>query len=236
MSTLVPTLGTWEPPATAPVPTGPVPTITSSASPISWLPAFEPRRSRLLSWPVRIAQLADRLATRSSHAPAADRAPGRGWTQATLTGLDCCCRLAPRHRTSLRAERAVVHIRQVIDRRRDVHRRFRVLRQAMPRNAAALPEATRRLHLNPAHCWIRGDLPLPATTDRLPTGSVLFFLDENLLRGLHLQLEGQVLINELADYQPCTIDQWARLSPLVDAPQLRELARYLATVGLVAWE
>jgi hypothetical protein len=45
-----------------------------------------------------------------------------------------------------------------------------------------------------------------------------------------------VLINELADYQPCTVDQWARLSPLVDAAQLQGLVRYLETVGLVAWE
>ena len=43
------------------------------------------------------------------------------------------------------------------------------------------------------------------------------------------------LINELADYQPCTIAQWARLSTLVDVPQLTVLVRHLADMGLVAY-
>ncbi len=49
-----------------------------------------------------------------------------------------------------------------------------------------------------------------------------------------MRLEGQVLVNELADYQPCTIAQWARLSALVDAPQLAALVRHLVGIGLVA--
>ncbi len=50
-----------------------------------------------------------------------------------------------------------------------------------------------------------------------------------------MRLEGQVLINELADYEPCTVAQWARLSALVDAQQLTELVRHLVEIGLVAY-
>jgi hypothetical protein len=206
------------------------------APPIAWLPSFEPRRSRLMSWPVRLAELADRLAARTLPAPHQDRVRDRGLAHATLTGLDCCCRLVPSHQASLWAERALVRIRRITDQRADSHRRFQVMRQVARQAATSdQEEITGRLHLNPAHCWARCDISPPSGPGTTNPGTVLFFLDDDQLRGLQMQLEGQVLINELADYQPCTVDQWARLSPLVDANQLQDLVRYLETIGLVAW-
>lgn len=205
--------------------------------PIAWLPTFEPRRSWLMSWPVRLAELADRLAARTLPAPHQDRVRDRGLAHATLTGLDCCCRLVPGRQASLWAERALVRIRRILEQRQDAYQRFLVLRQTARQTATSdQEEITGRLHLNPAHCWLRCEFPPSSGPDQLPPGTVLFFLDEDQLRGLRMQLEGQVLINELADYQPCTVDQWARLSPLVDATQLQALVRYLHSIGLVAWE
>ena len=88
--------------------------------------------------------------------------------------------------------------------------------------------------MNPANCWIRWDVETGLVEDETFSGSALFFLDGNELRGIRMHLEGQVLVNELADYQPCTIAQWARLSALVDVPQLVALVRHLVGIGLVA--
>jgi len=88
--------------------------------------------------------------------------------------------------------------------------------------------------LNPANCWIRWSTESDVAANSRLSGSALFFLDGSDLRGIRMGLEGQVLINELADYEPCTVAQWARLSALVDAPQLTQLARHLIDIGLVA--
>ena len=48
---------------------------------------------------------------------------------------------------------------------------------------------------------------------------MLFFLADGEVHGLRMNLEGQVLINELADYQPCTVLQWrdSRLWPILSS-------------------
>ncbi len=128
------------------------------APPIAWLPSFEPRRSRLLSWPVRLAEIADRLAARTLPAPRQARVRDRGLAYATLSGLDACCRLAPGRQASLWAERALVRIRRIIEQHSDACRRFQRIRQAARREPALdRAETIGRLYLNPAHCWMRCD-------------------------------------------------------------------------------
>ena len=95
-------------------------------------------------------------------------------------------------------------------------------------------DGTSELHLNPANCWIRWATESGSAEEAAFSGSAMFFLDGSALRGIRMRLEGQVLINELADYEPCTVAQWARLSALVDAQQLTQLARHLVDIGLVA--
>ena len=90
-----------------------------------------------------------------------------------------------------------------------------------------------QVYLNPACCWIRINEEPHSDRSSL-SSSVLFFLVNDEIRGLRMNLEGQVLVNELADYQPCTIRQWAQLSSLADANQLSSLVRHLAEIGLVA--
>ena len=73
-------------------------------------------------------------------------------------------------------------------------------------------DGTSQLYLNPANCWIRWATESGSVEEETCSGSALFFLDGHDLRGIRMRLEGQVVINELADYEPCTVAQSARLS------------------------
>lgn len=63
----------------------------------------------------------------------------------------------------------------------------------------------------------------------------IFFRVGKAIRGLQMNLECQALINELADYQPCTAMKWTRLSSLADIHQLTTLAAHWRAMGLIAW-
>lgn len=230
MSSFVTALEAWVPQSDSPVSTDP-----PELPPFAALPAFAPRQSRLVSWPVRVAQVAERVVARALATRQTPAGTGRGLAEITLAGLDHVCRLIPYHQEVVVAERARLRIRQAIGQREERYRRFLELKRAMAdRHLSLGMDGTSQLHLNPANCWIRW------TTDDGPaeaesfSGSALFFLVGNDLRGIRMRLEGQVLINELADYEPCTVAQWAALSALVDHRQLSELVRHLVGVGLVA--
>jgi hypothetical protein len=230
MSTSIPVVENWDQPIEGGLADG-----QTRLPAFATLPAFQPRRSLLVSWPVRVAQVADRVVARALPASLGAAPGGRGLTEITLAGLDRWCRLIPNHPEIVLAERARLRIQQVIEERADRCRRFQELRRAMEDTRSPLDgDGTCQLHLNPANCWIRWDVEAGSTEDEAFSGSALFFLDGNELRGIRMHLEGQVLVNELADYQPCTIAQWARLSALVDVPQLVALVRHLVGIGLVA--
>ena len=97
-------------------------------------------------------------------------------------------------------------------------------------------ESGSSLHLNPACHWMRFKGDAGARQDHDVPTSVLFFLINERIRGIRMSLEEQVLLNELADYQPCTVCQWARISSLADRRQLGALALQLYDIGLVAWD
>ncbi len=230
MSSFVPALEAWVPQHSGASPAD-QPALPSFAA----LPAFEPRQSVLVSWPVRVAQAADRVVARALPARRPPSPGSGGLAEIALAGLDRCCWLIPYHQEVVVAARARLRIEQAIARRADRYRRFLELKRAMAdRPLSAGADGTGQLHLNPANCWIRWSTEPDAAASSRLSGSALFFLDGSDLRGIRMRLEGQVLINELADYEPCTVAQWARLSALVDAPQLMQLARHLIDIGLVA--
>jgi hypothetical protein len=231
MSSFVPALEAWVPQLDSAEPTDrPV------LPPFAALPAFEPRQSLFVSWPMRVAQAAERVVARALPTRQVAGPGGRGLAEITLAGLDRCCRLIPYHQEVVVAERARLRIRQAIEQRAERYRRFLELKCAMANRPLSLgDDGTSQLHLNPANCWIRAATDSGPAADAALSGSALFFLDENDLRGIRMRLEGQVLINELADYEPCTVAQWARLSALVDAAQLTQLAQHLIRIGLVAY-
>ncbi len=197
------------------------------------------QRSSLISWTLHFAQAADRLVGRVLPSP---RPPGDtqdgwsdGWAQRAFHGLNRYFRFTAEQQESLAAERARARIEPLLAQRRVRWERFEQSRQTMQSFGRLLDETSpAQVHLNPACCWIRmqGE-PLGGDRSDL-SSSVLFFLVNNEIRGLRMNLEGQVLINELADYQPCTISQWAQLSSMADAGQLCSLVRHLAEIGLVA--
>ena len=193
--------------------------------------AFEPRRSSLVSWTVRIAQVADRILAHAFPASGVATERADGFVEKTLNGLDRCCRLIPTHQGVVAAERARLQIQQVLQMRRARFQRF----QQMRRSQKSFHEPSSYLYLNPVCRWIRISEEAVSQQQECLSGSVLFFLADGDVHGLRMNLEGQVLINELADYQPCTILDWAQLSSLADLQQLERLVRELADIGLVAW-
>ncbi len=231
MSSCVPALGAWTPQADEGVVTDP-----RAAPPSASFPAFAPRQSRLISWPVRVARVAERVVARALPASQAPALSVGSLAEITLAGLDHVCRLSPSRQEVLAAERARLRIEQVIARRQERYRRFRELKRGMVGRPLSLAlDGTSQLYLNPANAWVRWSADNGGAEAEPFAGSVLFFLDGDDLRGIRMRLEGQVLINELADYEPCTVAQWAELSALVGHAQLVGLVHHLVRIGLVAY-
>ncbi len=93
-----------------------------------------------------------------------------------------------------------------------------------------------RVHLNPLRAWCR-----PAATgrgpsaSRVPAAAVLLFRVDDGYVTRSFDLESQALLNELADYQPCTLDQWANHSALASPDELVAFCDELARAGLVCF-
>ena len=68
-----------------------------------------------------------------------------------------------------------------------------------------------------------------------PPATVLLFAVGDRFAARVFELEGQTLINELADYQPCTLEQWSKLSALADLDQLVSLCKTLSESGLICF-
>lgn len=195
----------------------------------------EPKRSAVVSGAVRMAGLAEKLVTRVF--PVAGAVHGRAGrlVERTLDGLEQCFCFLPTHRRGILAERARLQIERVLEVRWKRYQHFLHLCAAMEQSRGTFSPADCYLHLNPASQWVRvREQSIRKERDEL-SSDVLFFRLGPDIRGARMNLECQVLINELADYQPCTVAQWARCSSLGDAQQLMLLARHLRQMGLVAW-
>ncbi len=117
---------------------------------------FEPRRSSLVSWTVRIAEVADRLASRAFPPSLWRGVRGEGLAQWTLNGIGRYCRLIPKHQEVVAAERARLKIQQHLEVRQARVERFQMSRRGMQAAGQFIDEASdRQVHLNPACCWIR---------------------------------------------------------------------------------
>ncbi len=214
------------------VPLGPRQSGQGVVRPLAEPLAVESKSSSLIAWTVRVAQAADRLMTGSL--TGGDTAVAAGsLVRKTLNGLDRCCRLSPAHQDAVTVERVRLMLQEVLASRRDRQRRFEQLRVGM--NQAPFCPRTCYLTLNPISRWIRLADPDSSGPWGAEGGSALFFLSGGEVRGARMTLEGQALMNELADYQPCTLCQWQQLSALAELGQLADLVQHLAQIGLVAW-
>ena len=135
-------------------------------------------------------------------------------------------------------ELALKQARDAIDRRRQqlspAVSRFQVLldRPADARpTIGKLPEV--EIHLNPLRAWCRLQTAKFLNCGVLPPAAVLLFRVGDRLATRVFDLEEQTLINELADFQPCTLDQWSGLSALASHDELVALCEDLSASGLV---
>jgi hypothetical protein len=120
--------------------------------------------------------------------------------------------------------------------RREQHVRFQSLRQAAEAQAETLLLPATVVHLNPMRAWARFQTTALLEEDDEPPCDVLLFADGDELATAALELEGQALLNELADIEPCTIAQWAEVVGLSDTNELIDLCGDLLALGVVAVE
>jgi hypothetical protein len=132
-------------------------------------------------------------------------------------------------------DRAQRVIRRITESQPERCWRFRHLEQTTSAKLAGSSiEKSCWVYLNPARCWaVLQPTNRALAADRLPWNT-LVYESAGRLQGLVADLEGQVLINELADYQPCSVAEWSRLSSLANASQLTAFVQRLASCGLVA--
>ena len=92
-----------------------------------------------------------------------------------------------------------------------------------------------RIHVNPVHTWARFVTSCFLDEPTSLPADVLFYTHDRSIGAAYLQLEGQALLHELEDLQPCTIDEWVIFSRLGDRHELIEFSTDLAKLGLVAF-
>lgn len=126
-------------------------------------------------------------------------------------------------------------VEQQAGQQRARHVRFQELRGSADSLESISYNKDLRIYLNPIRAWGHfttsallddDDAPLPC--------DVLFFADGEEITSAVFELEGQALLNQLADYEPCTLDEWACLSGLADREELIDLCRDFSEMGLAA--
>jgi hypothetical protein len=145
------------------------------------------------------------------------------------------CPLTPRQRDYVACQQARHEIEELARSRRLQHVRFQEMRSLVNRWLDELESNDRlQVFLNPVRVWARFETDELLDDDAALPADVLFFADGGEVATAVLELEGQALVNLLADLNPCTLAQWAQLTPIADRGELAELCRELSAMGLVA--
>lgn len=144
--------------------------------------------------------------------------------------------LTPEQRDYVACQRARHAVEAEGRRNRLGHLRFQELWSTAGQLGGMLGSEPRlRIHLNPIRGWSRF-----ATSALLGEGAdvpadVIFFAVRSEVGTAVLEPVGRAMIEELADFGPCTLDQWADRSQHSDREGLVGLCRDLAEMGLVAF-
>jgi len=197
---------------------------------------LEPRRSRVARGAVRIARVVGYVTTGTLARSGLRVFRADALAEKALNGLERCSGWRRGYQEMIAAERARLRIQQLLRTRQARYERFLGLRERIRLTGKPFSESGSSLHLNPACHWMRFRGDAGARQDHDVPSSVLFFLIDERILGIRMSLEEQVLLNELADYQPCTVRQWTRISSLADARQLGAMALQLHDIGLAAWD
>jgi hypothetical protein len=121
---------------------------------------------------------------------------------------------------------------------RERHREFQALRwRAVEEDDEPQLWPASVIRLNPLRKWARFETSALLEEEEagleLPC-DVLLFADGGEVASAALELEGQVLLNDLADNEPCSLTAWAELSGISDIEAVREMASDLVELGLAA--
>jgi hypothetical protein len=110
--------------------------------------------------------------------------------------------------------------------------RYNQIEESLREYAAQKPV---QILLNPIRIWTKFHSRALLEDGMEPPANILFFAGDSTVCTACLDLEGQVLVNELADFQPCTLQQWQSSTAFGDGSRLENFIIHFARIGLVAF-
>ena len=117
------------------------------------------------------------------------------------------------------------------------HVRFQELRSLTPELVKEVGEnPSLQVHLNPIRAWTKFFTTelIGGEGDDLPIDVMVFPIGNETTTAV-FEDHGRLLIEELSQYEPCTIETWAAVSQHAQSEELTDLCRDLAEMGLVAF-
>lgn len=134
--------------------------------------------------------------------------------------------LTPVQRDQVTWQRARLAVERRIRELREEHQRF----QQLPVGAL---DPTARLQLNPVRVWARMETGSLIDEQVEPPAHVVMFPVQGEVRHLTLGLEDQAVVNELADFCPCTVAEWIAVSRIGGPETLLAALQPLIVAGLI---
>jgi hypothetical protein len=160
--------------------------------------------------------------------PTGDAERFLGWLEVTAP-------LTPEQQDYVACQRARHAVEEAARKNRSAHVRFQELWSVAAELAPQLGKVRgMRIHLNPLRAWARFVTPALLNGVAAPADVVFFPARESINAAVPGD-EGRALIEELAEFGPCTLAKWATLSAHGGRKELAAACRNLAAVGLVAF-
>ena len=154
----------------------------------------------------------------------------------SLSWLGRARELTPSQQDYVACQLARLGVEAVARRDRRGHLRFQELWSVAAELAVEIERIPGlRIHLNPIRVWSRFTTPALLDDDAPLPADVVFFAARDTIRTAVLEADGRAMVEELASWGPCTLEEWAALSRHADREGIAALCRDLAEMGLVAF-
>ncbi len=144
--------------------------------------------------------------------------------------------LTPEQEDTISCQRARYEVERLARENRGAHVRFQELVTIAP---TLMPQLDRgddlTVHLNPITSWSCLKSQKFLDEGEQPPVSVLYYADEEEVRTAMFEPEGQMILERLANIQPCPFSTWRTISDDADAAQLREFVKGLVSLRLIAF-
>lgn len=156
--------------------------------------------------------------------------------QRFLRWLERTSTLTPPQRDYVVCQQARLEVEAAARAARSDHLRFQQLWNLTPKLPAELETALGMLvSLNPVRVWSRLTTTALLDDDMTLPADVLFFAAGEEIRTAVMDHHGRALVEELALFGPCALDDWAARSRYADREELVALCRDLTEMGLTAF-